>query len=159
MSMLLEHIETNYTAAESSPWVPFTPLSDEVTLRYFRIDPVRAEIVLSMRFPAGLKLPPHYHTGIVIAHTIRGAWRYVEHDWISAAGDTVYETAASAHTPESVGDEDAEVFFVLVGELLFFDEDGRTLLWQENWKTSLERYTTYCAENGLEPHDLTSFQT
>ena len=52
---------------------------------------------------------------------MKGSWRYLEHDWISEAGDTVYETAASSHTPQSVGDDDAEVFFVIVGELLFLD--------------------------------------
>jgi hypothetical protein len=49
------------------------------------------------------------------------------------------------------------VFFYLVGELLFFDEDGKTVLWQENWKTAIERYTNYCQEHGLEVQDLTSF--
>ena len=77
-----------------------------------------------MRFPPGVRLPTHYHTGIVIAHTIKGAWRYLEHDWVARAGGTVYETAGAAHTPESCGDEEAEVFFVIVGELLFLDEHG-----------------------------------
>ena len=112
-----------------------------------------------MRFPPGLELPPHYHTGIVIAHTVRGAWRYIEHDWVSSAGDTVYETAASSHTPQSVGDEDAEVFFVIVGELLFLDESQTTILWKEDWKTSIQRYTDYCAAEGIEVQDLTSFAT
>jgi 2,4'-dihydroxyacetophenone dioxygenase len=156
MPMVHEEIETNYIGSETLPWVPFVPLTDEVQMKYYRIDPVRAEILVSMRFPAGLKLPPHYHTGVVIAHTIKGAWRYVEHDWVSKAGDTVYETAGSSHTPESVGDEDAEVFFYLVGELLFFDENGQ-LAWQENWKTSIERYTNFCREHGLEVQDITSF--
>jgi hypothetical protein len=48
------------------------------------------------------------------------------------------------------------VFFVLVGELLFLDEN-RQLVWQENWKTSAERYRNYCAENGIEAKDITSF--
>jgi 2,4'-dihydroxyacetophenone dioxygenase len=156
MPLISEEIETNYISAETLPWMPFTPLSDEVSLKYYKIDPVRGEILVSMRFPAGLVLPPHYHTGIVIAHTIRGAWRYIEHDWVSKAGDTVYETAGSSHTPQSVGDEDAEVFFVLVGELLFLDEN-KQLVWQENWKTSAERYRNYCAENGIDAQDITSF--
>jgi len=149
-----EKIETLNIDGESLPWVPFTPYSDEVFLKYFQIDPVHGEIVVSMRFPAGIQLPTHYHTGIVIGHTIKGAWRYLEHDWVSKAGDVVYETAASSHTPESV--EDAEVFFVIVGELLFVDAEGNILA-RENWKSSMERYQTYCEANGLEVRDLTSF--
>ena len=76
---------------------------------------------------------------------------------MSEAGDTVYETAASSHTPESVGDEETEVFFVIVGELLFLDDAGNIIA-RENWRTSLERYQAYCEANGLEVQDLTSFE-
>ncbi len=150
-----EQIETNHIGGESLPWVPFTPYSDEVLLKYWKVDPVRGEIVVSMRFPPGVELPTHYHTGIVVAHTVRGAWRYKEHEWVSGPGDTLYETAASAHTPQSVGDVDAEVFFYLIGELEFLDEGGN-LLARENAKTALARYESYCEANGLPAQDLTS---
>ena len=77
----------------------------------------------------------------MIGHTIKGAWRYLEHDWVSRAGGTVYETAGSARTPESCGDEETEVFFVIVGELLFLDPDGNIVA-RENHLTSMERYLT-----------------
>jgi 2,4'-dihydroxyacetophenone dioxygenase len=156
METLYEDIQTKNVKGGELPWVPFAPYSEEVLLKYFRIDPVRGEVLVSMRFPSGLTLPKHYHTGIVIGHTMRGAWRYLEHDWVSEAGDTVYETAASSHTPESVGDEDAEVFFLVVGELEFVDDDGN-LLARENWRTALQRYHAYCEANGIEPKDLMSF--
>lgn len=151
-----EQIETSYVGGDSLPWIPFTPFSEEVLLKYWKVDPVRGEIVVSMRFPPGIELPTHYHTGVVVAHTVRGAWRYIEHDWVSGPGDTVYETAASSHTPQSVGEEDAEVFFYLVGELEFLDPSGN-LLARENAKTSLARYEAYCQSNGLPARDLTSF--
>lgn len=113
----LQELDVNYMSGIDNPWIPFTPLTDQVFLKYWKVDPVRAEIIVSMKFPAGLELPPHYHTGIVVGHTVSGAWRYQENNWISRAGDTVYEVAGSSHTPESL--EDTEVFFFLVGELLF----------------------------------------
>ncbi|WP_253869928.1 hypothetical protein [Mycobacterium sp. 1164966.3] len=76
-------------------------------MKYWKIDPVRAEIIVSMKIPAGVELGTHYHTGIVVAHTISGAWRYKESSWISRAGDTLYQVAGSSHTPESF--EDTEV--------------------------------------------------
>jgi quercetin dioxygenase-like cupin family protein len=150
----LQELDVNYMSGADNPWIPFTPLSDEVFLKYWKVDPVRGEIVVSMKFPAGLELAPHYHTGIVVGHTVKGAWRYKENNWVSRGGDTVYEVAGSRHTPESL--EDTEVFFFIVGELLFIDENN-TILWQENHKTSIERYTTYCASQGITARDLTSW--
>ncbi|OBH14372.1 2,4'-dihydroxyacetophenone dioxygenase family protein [Mycobacterium sp. E3247] len=150
----LPELDVNYIDGAENPWIPFAPLSDQVLLKYWKVDPVRAEIIVSMKFPAGLELPPHYHTGIVVGHTVSGAWRYKENDWISRAGDTVYEVAGSSHTPQSL--EDTEVFFFLVGELLFLDE-SKTILWQENHKTSVERYNAYCAANDIAARDLTSW--
>jgi 2,4'-dihydroxyacetophenone dioxygenase len=107
----LQELDVNYINGAENPWVPFTPLSDQIFLKYWKIDPVRAEIIVSMKIPADVELGPHYHTGIVVAHTISGAWRYKESNWVARAGDTLYEVAGSSHTPESF--EDTEVFFFL----------------------------------------------
>lgn len=85
-------------------------------------------------------------------HPLSGAWRYKENNWVARAGDTLYEVAGSSHTPESF--EDTEIFFYMVGELLFLDQDNK-ILWQENQKTSIDRYTRYCADNGIPARDLT----
>lgn len=150
----LQELDVNYMSDADNPWVPSIPMSEQVTMKYWKIDPARGEVVASMRMPAGLDLPKHYHTGIVIAHTISGAWRYIENNWVSRAGDTVYEVAASSHTPETL--EDTEVFFYMVGELLFLDDDQK-IVWKENAQTMLDRYNNYCAANGIAPRDLTSF--
>jgi quercetin dioxygenase-like cupin family protein len=52
----------------------------------------------------------HKHYGNVVLYTIKGAWRYLEHDWVSRAGDFVYETAGSSHS-----------FFVEPGETTYLD--------------------------------------
>jgi 2,4'-dihydroxyacetophenone dioxygenase len=89
-----------------------------------------------------------------VAHTINGAWRYKESSWIARGGDTIYEVAGSSHTPESF--EDTEIFLYMIGELLFLDHDNK-ILWQENHRASLERYTRYCGDNGIPARDLTSW--
>jgi DNA-binding transcriptional regulator YdaS (Cro superfamily) len=66
------------------------------------------------------------------------------------------EVAGSSHTPETF--EDSEMFFYMIGELLFFDQDNK-ILWQENHKTSVDRYTRYCADNGISARDLTSWDS
>ena len=68
-------LPTKSIDGDDVPWVPFAPYSEEVFLKYHHINPVQGEILVSMRFPAGMQMPTHHHTGIVIAHTIeaRGA--------------------------------------------------------------------------------------
>ena len=66
-------VPTKSVDGDGLPWVPFAPYSDEVLLKYHHIDPVQGAVLVSMRIPAGMRLPTHYHTGIVIAHTIKGA--------------------------------------------------------------------------------------
>ncbi len=75
MATTYDEIVTANVKADSVPWVPFAPYSDEVELKYFKIDPIHGEIVVSMKFPPGIQLPTHYHTGTVIGHTMKGAWR------------------------------------------------------------------------------------
>ena len=110
-----------------------------------------------MRFPAGMRMPTHYHTGIVIAHTIKGAWRYLEHDWVSRAGGTVYETAGLvAHARE---------LRRRGGRGLLRDRRRaavprrrRRVVARENHLTSMERYLAYCREHGIAPQDLTEYR-
>ena len=103
-----------------TPWVPFAPYSDQVHIKYFKIDPVQGEVVVLLKAPAGAELPRHHHTGTVIVYTVQGAWKYKEHDWIARAGSVVYETASSRHTPEALrGDEDVIAFNIVKGELVF----------------------------------------
>ena len=137
-----ETAETSYIEGDALPWVPFTPLSEKVQLRYHRIDRLRGEILVSVRFPPHSGVAPLYVTGPVIAHTIRGAWRYREQDWVARAGDTVFVAAGTTRSIESIGDHEVEVFLVVTAEMLFFDEDG-SLIWQESWKTSTERCAEY----------------
>ena len=129
-----EEVETKNVKGDELPWVPFEPYSDEVPLKYYMIDPVKGEILVSMRFPRASSCPSiitpdrdraHYPRRVAVSRARLGL----------EAGDTVYETAASTHTPRSVGEEDAEVFFLVVGEPEFVDDDGN-LLARENWKTS-----------------------
>ena len=50
----VKEIATSNVKGDSLPWVPFTPYSDEVFLKYFKIDPVHGEIVSVDAVPARL---------------------------------------------------------------------------------------------------------
>ena len=46
-------------------------------------DSSRGEMALLMRVPAETYLVTHNHLGRVVLYTIKGDWRYMEHDWIA----------------------------------------------------------------------------
>jgi 2,4'-dihydroxyacetophenone dioxygenase len=155
--MYFENIDTGCLNDEDSPWIPFTPYSAHVMLKYFKIDPVHGEVVVMLKSPAGTEMPRHHHTGTVIVYTVQGAWKYKEHDWTARQGSVVYETASTRHTPVSLpGNEDVIAFNIVKGELVYLDDNDNVLA-VETWKTALTRYLDFCKANGLTPKDLTSF--
>lgn len=156
--MYYQSVDTAVIDTESLPWVPFTPYSDEVFVKYIKSDPIRGEHITLLKVPAGVTMPRHYHSGTVIVYTIKGAWKYLEHDWVSKPGDVVFETAATTHTPTALTSHGDEVITlnITVGDLVFLDEQGNICA-TENWKTGMERYVAYCKANGLEAQDITSF--
>ncbi|ROZ75799.1 2,4'-dihydroxyacetophenone dioxygenase family protein [Ramlibacter sp. WS9] len=155
--MQYEKVQAALIDNESLPWIPFLPYSDGVFVKYFKLDPIRGEMIALMRVPARVLLPQHYQSGTVISYTIEGRWKFREYEWIAGPGSVVFEPAASRHTPET-GITEGEVLLldVVVGELLFQDEDGKILA-IENWKTAMERYLAHCRWHGIAPRDLTAF--
>lgn len=155
--MLPARIETAVIDDASLPWIPFAPYSDTVMVKYFKLDPVRGEVIAMLKAPASTVMPRHYHSGTVIVYTIAGEWKYQEHDWTATPGSIVYETAASSHTPQA-SDAAGEVIAlnIVSGDLVYLDDQDNVVA-IENWKTALERYTAYCTQHGIVPRDLTAF--
>jgi quercetin dioxygenase-like cupin family protein len=74
-------------SASARVW--FKPLLLNVSQGYYlNVLHVRGSGVLSR----------HRHHGPVHAFTLRGSWRYLEHDWVAAAGDYAFEPAGETHT-------------------------------------------------------------
>jgi quercetin dioxygenase-like cupin family protein len=71
----------------------------------------------------GAEIGVHYHVGIVRGYTIRGHWRYLEHDWVAKPGTFIYEPAGEAHTLVVTEDspEPALILFCVEGGLVFLD--------------------------------------
>ncbi|EYS90419.1 cupin [Cupriavidus sp. SK-4] len=157
--MLFESINTGCLDSNDTPWMPFAPYSNDVMVKYFKIDPVRGETITLLKAAAGMEMPRHHHTGTVIVYTVQGSWRYKEHDWIAHAGSVVYETASTRHTPQAAYVEGPDIitFNIVAGELLYLD-DKDNIIAVENWKTSMDRYLNYCKANGIKPKDLSVFE-
>ena len=152
----LTAFETLFESGADAPEVPFTPYNEDVKIKLLRVDPVRGQMCLVLSAPGGTGLGVHKHYGYVIVYTLQGAWRYLEHEWVSRAGDFVYETAGSTHT--FFAEEDTSAVIVLEGALEFLDDEGNSLA-IEDWQSMYRRYLDYCAAQGIDPPDLKSFDT
>ena len=90
-----EHFITNINLDDDRLWVPyangvwFQPCCFNVTSGGFS---------LVLKGLPGSMVGTHYHVGTVHGYTMRGHWRYLEHDWIAKPGTYIYEPAGEAHT-------------------------------------------------------------
>ena len=156
--MMYENVNTGVINDEDLPWTPFTPYSDVVSVKLIKADPVRGETVTFLKAPVSISLPRHRHTGTVIVYTIKGAWKYIEHDWVARPGSVVYETAGTSHTPIGIPGHGDEIITlnITVGDLLYFDNEERIVA-IESWQSAVERYLAFCKANGIEAKDVTAF--
>lgn len=155
--MLYEQIHTSVIDDASIPWVPFAPYTNDVLIKYFKCDPIRGETITLLKAPQGTELPKHHHSGTVIVYTIKGSWKYKEHDWIAGPGSIVFETAASSHTPQVLQDGGEVITLnIVVGDLLFLGENDQIMA-IENWKSGVDRYLAYCKTAKVQPKDITAF--
>jgi len=154
--MFYEAIDTALIDVESLPWMPFTPYSEELQLKLIKADPIRGEWVTLLKVPPKFQLPMHHHSGTVMVWTLKGQWKYLEHDWVAGAGSFVFETAGSRHTPVGVGDDEVVTLNIVQGDWNLVTPEG-TVLAIENWKSMVERYRHFCRQRGIEAVDVTRF--
>ena len=146
--------EAQYIRANDTPWFPYGESGCEVQL--IQADPVTGQWLVKLRGPAGGNLGIHRHYGSVLAFTLRGAWRYLEHDWVARTGDIVQETPGSVHTLVLV--EETEVFFIVQGALEYLGAGGETLA-HEDWRSITDKYVDFCAARGLNALDMSRPRT
>ena len=123
-----------------SPTVSFKPLILSVSQGfYINILRVRSSGVLSR----------HRHTGPVHALTLRGKWRYLEHDWVATAGDYAFEPPGETHTlvvPDDV--QEMATLFHVTGGYVYVDPFGVALGYEDVF-TKLEHAVRHYDAVGL----------
>lgn len=138
---------------EKLPWIPYF---GDAEFKLLKANPVTGQTITLLKVPAGMQLPAHFHPGTVIVYTVQGTWRYMENDWVSKAGDVVFEPAGSKHTPEGIGTEDVITFNIVEGTLDYLGENGEIIA-RDNWESFLKKYYDHCAAVGIEAVDVTKF--
>jgi 2,4'-dihydroxyacetophenone dioxygenase len=149
-----EHFITNTSLEDDRLWVPyangvwFQPCCFNVTSGGFSV---------ILKGLPGSMVGTHYHVGTVHGYTMRGHWRYLEHDWIAKPGTYIYEPAGEAHTLVITDDspEPMLTLFVVGGGLIYLDkaENGSFAAYEDGF-TLLELARKYYREAGLDACQL-----
>jgi 2,4'-dihydroxyacetophenone dioxygenase len=105
-------------------WVP---QAENVWFRPLLLDRVAGLWVNLLRVRKSGVLSRHRHPAPVHGFVIKGAWRYLEHDWIAEAGSYVFEPPGDVHTLVNCdGYDEMITLFHISGALIYIDEDGET---------------------------------
>jgi len=131
------HFIANIDIDDEQLWVPY---ADGVWLQPCCFNVTSGGFSVMLKGLPGAQLGVHYHVGTVRGYTLRGHWRYLEHDWVAKPGTFIYEPAGEAHTLVVTDDspEPALIMFMVEGGLIYLDnpvdggfaayEDGFSLL-------------------------------
>ena len=108
-------------------WVPQQP---EVWFRPLLLNTVTGSWCNLLRVRKSGVLSRHIHPSWVTGYVIKGAWRYLEHDWVAREGAFVYEPPGEIHTlvvdEQSGGAPEMITFFNISGAMVYVDVAGNT---------------------------------
>ncbi len=149
-----EHFIANVNLDDERRWVPYAP-GIWFQPCWFNLTSGGFSVVLKAL--PGAMLGTHYHVGTVHGYTLRGHWRYLEHDWIARPGTYIYEPAGESHTLVITEDspEPAVVFFIVEGGLIYTDKsvDGGFQAYEDGF-SALELSRKHYREAGLDVGEL-----
>jgi 2,4'-dihydroxyacetophenone dioxygenase len=130
-------------------WVPQAPL---VWFRPLLLNTVTGSWCNLLRVRKSGVLSRHIHPSWVTGYVIKGAWRYLEHDWVASQGSFVYEPPGEIHTlvvdEASGGDTEMITFFHIAGAMVYVDDQGRQTGYEDVF-TKIEMCRRHYIEVGL----------
>ena len=130
-------------------WVPQAP---KVWFRPLLLNTVTGSWCNLLRVRQAGVLSRHIHPSWVTGYVIRGAWRYLEHDWVANEGSFVYEPPGEIHTlvvDEAAGGATEMItFFNIHGAMVYVDEAGKTTGYEDVF-TKIEMCRRHYTEVGL----------
>jgi len=137
-------------------WVP-EPGKQSVWFRPLMLDTVRGGWTILLRMRRQGVYSRHRHPGQVHAYVIKGAWRYLEHDWIATAGTYVFEPPGETHTlVVDTADEMITFFHNVSGVVVYVDDQG-CAIGHEDVFTRIEMCRRHFRDVGLGEDYVKSF--
>jgi len=137
-------------------WVPQAP---GVWFRPLLLNTVTGSWCNLLRVRKTGVLSRHIHPSWVTGYVIKGAWRYLEHDWVARTGAFVYEPPGEIHTlvvDEVVGADEMITMFNIHGAMVYLDEQGQHTGYEDVF-TKLEMCRKHYTACGLGADYVTQF--
>jgi hypothetical protein len=132
--------------ADERLWIP---QAEGVTFRPLVLSVSQGYYVNLLRVRKAGVLSRHRHSGPVHAFTLRGRWRYLEHDWEATPMSYAFEPPGETHTlvvPDDVGE--MITLFHVTGGYVYVDPDGVALGYEDVF-TKLAAARRHYEQNGL----------
>jgi quercetin dioxygenase-like cupin family protein len=130
-------------------WVP---QAKDVWFRPLLLNTVTGSWCNLLRVRKSGVLSRHIHPSWVTGLVLKGAWRYLEHDWVAREGAFVYEPPGEIHTlvvDEIAGDVPEMItFFNIHGAMVYVDEKGGVTGYEDAF-TKIELCRKHYVECGL----------
>ena len=129
-------------------WVPQAP---DVWFRPLLLNTVTGSWCNLLRVRKSGVLSKHIHPSWVTGYVIKGAWRYLEHDWTAKAGSFVYEPPGEIHTlvvDDVVGENEMITQFNIHGAMIYLDDNGKTTGYEDVF-TKIEMCRKHYIDVGL----------
>jgi quercetin dioxygenase-like cupin family protein len=130
-------------------WVPQAP---SVWFRPLLLNTVTGSWCNLLRVRRAGVLSRHIHPSWVTGYVIRGAWRYLEHDWVATEGSFVYEPPGEIHTlvvDDGVGGAPEMITqFNIHGAMVYVDDAGQQVGYEDVF-TKIEMCRRHYVEVGL----------
>src|SRR5262245_10692788 len=149
-----EHFIAQIDGENDRLWVPY---AEGVWFQPCHFNVTAGGFSVVLKGLPGAMLGTHYHVGTVRGYTMRGHWRYLEHDWVAKPGTFIYEPAGEAHTLVVTEDspEPAIIIFMVEGGLIYLDKavNGGVGAYEDGF-TTLELTRKYYREAGLDVRQL-----
>jgi 2,4'-dihydroxyacetophenone dioxygenase len=137
-------------------WVPQAP---DVWFRPLLLNTVTGSWCNLLRVRKSGVLSRHIHPSWVTGYVIKGAWRYLEHDWVARQGSFVYEPPGEIHTlvvDEVVGEPEMITLFNIHGAMVYLDDAGKQTGYEDVF-SKIAMCQAHYRENGLGEDYLKQF--
>lgn len=136
-------LETAHVGDDELPWMD---TGSGAALQLLHVDLNTGLWVSKTRLAPGYRVPTHYHTGLVFAMTLKGAWYYLESpEAVNRPGSYLFEPAGSRHTLVTPQDQvdDTIAWFAIYGANINVDDAGSVTSIVDA-RSALDLYTGYC---------------
>ncbi|MBL8772978.1 MAG: 2,4'-dihydroxyacetophenone dioxygenase family protein [Phenylobacterium sp.] len=146
-------LPTLHLGDDDMPWME---AGDGSALQLLHVDLNQGLWISKTRLPPGYQVPTHYHTGLVFAVTLEGAWYYRETpEAVNRPGSYLFEPAGSRHTLCTPADMPGRMvtWFAIYGANLNLDEQGQ-ITSVIDARAALDLYRGYCDAMGLDRSKL-----